>query len=255
MLGRVIMLNCMVGVRAINSTHRVSRVFRYSSTGFTMRSFHSYAIIVLLVFGWSGVVHAAIDEANNGPRAVVEHAANKVIEILDNERESIRNNPDQIYDLVDEHILPNFDFDKMSLFVLGKVWKQATQEQKTRFQREFTRLLINTYTTALLEYSTDEPITYKDVKLSAKNKNVAIVPTEVRQKGTGPIDVTYRMFKNDNGWRIYDVIIDGVSLVTNYRANFASLLRSEGLDGLIANLSEHNHPKDIVTSKSEPVAQ
>lgn len=203
-------------------------------------------IFFLAASCWAGMLHASVDEGQAGPRAVVENAANQVIAILEEKREFIRNNPDEIYGLVNEHILLHFDFDKMSYFVLGKAWKGATAQQKSDFQREFKYLLINTYATALLEFSTDDEILYKDVAFSPKNKNVAIVSTEVKPNGADPIGVSYRMFHSADAWRIYDVVIDGVSLVTNYRANFAGQVRSKGLDGLIASLSEHNQPKESV---------
>ena len=119
---------------------------------------------------------------------------------------------------------------------------------KDKFQKEFKALLISTYTTALSEFSTDGDIVYKEVVVSPKNDNIAVVPTEIRQKGAGPVEVAYRMFRVDGIWRIYDVAIGGVSLVTNYRANFASQLRSNGLDGLIASLGKHNLPQDQANS-------
>ncbi|MCW8963115.1 MAG: ABC transporter substrate-binding protein [Gammaproteobacteria bacterium] len=212
-----------------------------------MKFIKQLGIFLVLAICWSGIVYANAGDTGAGPKAVVEKAANDVISTLDNEGESIRNDPDKVYGLVNELILPHFDFDKMSYFVLGKVWKTASEQQKLDFQNEFKQLLINTYTTALLEFSSEEKIIYKDVKVSPKNKNVAIVPTEIRQKGTNPIDVTYRMYRTGDQWRIYDVIIDGVSLVTNYRANFAGEVRSNGLDGLIRSLGEHNQPNDVVT--------
>lgn len=212
-----------------------------------MKFINQLGTFLVLAICWSGFVYASVEDTKSGPKAVVEKAANDVISTLDTEGESIRNDPDKVYSLVNELILPHFDFDKMSYFVLGKVWKTASEQQKLDFQNEFKQLLINTYTTALLEFSSEEKIIYKDVKVSPKNKNVAIVPTEIRQKGTNSIDVTYRMYRTGDHWRIYDVIIDGVSLVTNYRANFAGEMRSNGLDGLIRSLSEHNQPNDVVT--------
>ena len=211
-----------------------------------MKFTQQLAMILLTAWCWAGMAHASVDEGQTGPRIVVENAANQAIAILEEKREIIRQNPDEIYGLVDDQILPHFDFDKMSYFVLGKVWKNATEQQKSNFQREFKHLLISTYATALLEYSSDDEIVYKDVSYSPKNKNIAIVSTEVRPKGATPVGVSYRMFRTDDTWKIYDVVIDGVSLVTNYRANFAGQVRSKGLDGLITSLSEHNQPKQSV---------
>ena len=172
---------------------------------------------LVLLTGWLSLAHAG----DQGPRMVVEQAANEVLDILKKDGGKIRKNPDEIVNLANDLILPLFDFDKMSYFVLGKSWIQATNQQKQDFQREFKRLLIGTYTKAITEFSDDREIIYRDTVVSSKNTNVAMVPTEIRQKGGAPINVAYRMFQSESQWRIYDVVIDGVSLVTNYRANFA----------------------------------
>lgn len=196
--------------------------------------------LLALALGWSLPARAE----DNGARTVVEKAANEVLAILKQDGERIRNNPQEIVRLANEHILPLFDFDKMSYFVLGKVWSQATPQQQADFQKEFKELLISTYASALSKFSTDGEIVYKDTVVSPKNANIAIVPTEIHQKGAGPIQVAYRMLQAKEVWRIYDVVIDGVSLVTNYRANFASEVRTHGLEGLIAKLGKHNEPAE-----------
>jgi len=207
-------------------------------------------ILLVLAVCWSSLAHASIDGVELGPKEAVEQAANQVIEVLEKEGDEIRGNQDKIYSLVNNHILPHFDFDKMSYFVLGNAWKSASEQQRNDFQDQFKHLLINTYTTALSEYSTDGEIIYKEVMVSPKNENIAIVPTEVHQKGRGPVAVAYRMYRSEGAWRIYDVSIDGVSLVKNYRANFAGQLRDSGIEGLISSMSEHNQPKeDVMTAK------
>ena len=220
-----------------------------------MRAVGHIRALLVLALCW----HPLVSAMETGPREVVEKAANEVIEILRQDGDNIRSNPDEIYELANEFILPLFDFDKMSYFVLGKVWQQATAQQKLDFQREFKQLLISTYATALAGFKTDEEIVYQKVMVSPKNENIAIVPSEVRRKGAGPIAVAYRMIRADGAWRIYDVVIDGVSLVTNYRANFASKLRSGGLDSLITNLNEHNktesQPRDAAKVTVQPASQ
>lgn len=217
-----------------------------------MRFLTQIGLGLMLLTGWLSLAHAE----DQGPRIVVEQAANEVLDILKKDGDKIRNNPDEIVNLANDLILPLFDFDKMSYFVLGKSWTGATDQQKQDFQREFKRLLIATYTKAISEFSDDREIIYKDTVVSPKNTNVAMVPTEIRQKGGAPINVAYRMFQSESQWRIYDVVIDGVSLVTNYRANFAGQVRSNGLDGLIASLSKHNQPQDQVKATTiQPASQ
>lgn len=196
---------------------------------------------LLAVFCWFSYAHANVE--SDDPKIIVQQVSNRVITALTEDADAIRANPDKVSALINEHITPHFDLEKISHFVLGKVWQQATETQQADFQREFKHLLVGTYSAALLEYSGDDQIIYKDAKISPKNPNVAIVPTEVRQKGSDPIEVTYRMLRTDGQWRIYDIVISGVSLVTNYRADFAGQVRDNGLDGLIATLNKHNQKK------------
>lgn len=185
---------------------------------------------------------------------VVEKAANEVIAVLDKEAEQIAKDPEKAYLLVEQYVIPYFDFDRMSYYILGNFWKDATDEQKTRFQTEFKRMLVNTYATALSEYTSDEEINYLPT-VTSKNPDIVIVPTEIRQQGSQPVSVAYRMFREDDHWRIYDVAIGGISLVTNYRASFASQIRKGGLEGLLSSLASHNTSLTDTDTKSGSESQ
>lgn len=201
-----------------------------------MKSARLFSLSLLLLLGLPMQVSAG--EAHE----VVKNAADNVIQILEEEAESIKNNPDRVYGLVEAHILPHFDFERMSYFVLGNFWKKATPEQKKRFLSEFKHLLVSTYATALSEYSSEEEIVFMPTRVSS-NPDVVVVPTEIRQTGSAPVGVAYRMYRNDDVWRIFDVAIGGISLVTNYRANFAGQIRKGGMDGLLESMARHNQPK------------
>lgn len=221
-----------------------------------MKFISQIILLFSLAAGVSLHAYGSSAEKSLGPQEAVEQAANRIITVLKEEGDGVADDPDKVYALVDTHVLPHFDFDRMSYFVLGQVWKSATDKQKEDFQEQFKQLLINTYTTALSEYSTDGEILYTGVKISPKNEDIAIVQTEIRQKGRGPVAVSYRMYRTEGLWRIYDVSIGGVSLVTNYRANFAGSVRSQGLDGLISTLMDHNKPKsDTATVKPASTVQ
>lgn len=180
--------------------------------------------------------------AQSDAQQVVKVAADEVINILEKEGDAVRKDPKRLYEVIKANILPYFDFDKMSYFVLGKYWKQASVAQQARFQEGFKHLLINTYATALAEYNTDQEIVYQQAQIAGNGK-AAIVPTEIHQKDSAPIPVVYRLYKSEDSWRIFDVIISGVSLVKNYRASFAGQIRRDGLDKLIDSLVEHNKPE------------
>jgi phospholipid transport system substrate-binding protein len=126
----------------------------------------------------------------------------------------------------------------MSRLVLGKYWRKATPEQREAFVREFRELLIRTYATALLNYS-GQDIVYLPVRVGKDVRKVT-VNTQVRATGAPAIPVDYRLWLSDNGWKVYDVSIDNISLVSNYRSSFASQIRRYKLDGLIAKLQKLN---------------
>jgi phospholipid transport system substrate-binding protein len=196
--------------------------------------------------------HANVDamaSVLSEPQLVIKKASDQVIQVLTTERESFNKDPGKVYDLVNEYILPHFDFELMSYYVLGGYWKNASVQQKTDFQTQFRRLLVRTYATAFADYK-DEKIEFLS-DVNTGNKDHIIVQTKIHQKGASPIAVAYRMIHSGNTWKIYDVSIGGVSLVTNYRANFSGQVRRKGLDKLIESLEEHNKPVDTKTTESQ----
>ena len=170
---------------------------------------------------------------------LVKDTTDHVIMVLKEEREVIDKNPGRIYDIVNEFILPKFDFEKMSQRVLGKYWRTATPEQRSQFINEFQVLLVRTYATALREYS-DQTIQFLPTRESAEE---ATVRTQIEQSGSPPIPINYELYLKDGDWKVFDIAIDGVSLVINYRSTFTSEIKKNGVDGLIARLAKHNSEK------------
>lgn len=183
-----------------------------------------------------GVVANTEDSAE----AVVRDTTEKVIDVLNKQRDVLDKDPDRIYGIVDEYIIPHFDFERMSQRVLGKFWHRASEEQQTKFVRQFQTLLVHTYAAALREYS-NQKIEYLPSRPREEGK--VSVRTQIVQSGSPPIPIQYEMYKRADGWRVYDITIDGVSLVINYRSTFASEIRSNGLDGLIERLAKHNQQR------------
>lgn len=168
---------------------------------------------------------------------MVKGATERVLETLNKDREVISNDPTRIYGIVNKFILPHFDFERMSQRVLGKFWHRATEEQQRKFVREFQTLLVHTYGAALREYSTQK-VEYLPSR--SRDGGEVSVRTQIVQTASLPIPIYYEMYKLDVGWKVYDVTIDGVSLVINYRSTFASEIRNSGIDGLIERLVKHN---------------
>jgi phospholipid transport system substrate-binding protein len=178
--------------------------------------------------------------ASASPQDLVKSTSDQMIVALKKNRATLKQNPGKIYDLVHSIIIPNFDFDLMSRWVLGKNWKQASPQQQQRFIQEFRTFLVRTYAGALLEY-TDEEIRFLPTPSVGAGADDVTVRSEVLLKAGTPIPVNYSLHLNkDKGWKVYDVSVDGISLVTNYRSTFATQVRDGGMDALINDLSTRN---------------
>ena len=189
---------------------------------------------LLLTVIFSNIAFSAIN-----PDELVRKTADDVIATIKADKKIQEGDRDKIYKLAEEKILPNFDFDKISRLVIGKYWRRANLEQKNKFQEEFKNLILRTYAVALSKYQ-DQKIEYKPMRMKPNDK-IVTVKTEIIQSEAQPVKVDYILSKNDNdGWLVIDIIIEGVSLVTNYRSQFASEIKSKGMDGLIEALSKKN---------------
>ena len=176
--------------------------------------------------------------AVEGPDALVKRTAEDVLATVKSDADIQAGDQDKIFALAEEKIVPNFNFDKVSRLVLGKNWTKATPDQKTAFQAEFRTLLIRTYATALSKYK-NQTIEYKPLRM-ADGATTASVKTAILQPAGQPIAVDYSLEKKADVWKVYDIVIEGVSLVTNYRGQFAQEIRQNGLDSLIKKLGDKN---------------
>jgi phospholipid transport system substrate-binding protein len=177
--------------------------------------------------------------AASSPEAVVKETSDGVINRIETQRAALEANPEQVYELVNELVIPHFDFVSMSKWVLGKNWKSASESQRTEFIEQFKTLLVRTYARALLEYSGQE-IKYFPAE-QKPDSNLAVVKTELTSgAGAQPFPVAYRMHQANEQWKVVDVAVDGVSLVSTYRGSFASQIKKEGFDSLIQKLADKN---------------
>jgi phospholipid transport system substrate-binding protein len=194
----------------------------------------SLVVIGVLFLGQS--VSAAVSD----PQALVIKTTEQVLAEIQTKKKELSANPAKIYPLVDEILLPRFDFTQISRLVLGDHWKTATAPEKKSFIKEFRELLVRTYATALLSYSGQE-IEYPPVK-SAPNAKKVKIKTKVKNAGASAVPIDYSLYlsKSKKDWKVYDVTIDGVSLVSTYRTNFNSQIRRNKLAGLISDLKQRN---------------
>ncbi|MGO9445406.1 MAG: phospholipid-binding protein MlaC [Thiobacillaceae bacterium] len=168
------------------------------------------------------------------PDVLAKTTTQEVIAILKADKDLKSRNINRVYELVEDKVLPHFDFDRMTQLAVGRYWQKTTPEQKQSLVHEFKNLLVRTYASALTSF-TNQVVEFKPLALKPDDTDVT-VKTEVVQPGGQPIPIDYSMYKTDFGWKVYDVSIDGVSLVINYRASFGNTIRQSGIDGLIALL-------------------
>ncbi|MFO7593748.1 MAG: ABC transporter substrate-binding protein [Pseudomonadota bacterium] len=188
-------------------------------------------------------------EANVPPEKMLESVTREVFTVLESERDAVMKEPTMLFDLVEEVLLPHVDMEVMSRFVLGKHWRTADAEQRKRFTAEFKNLLIRFYVSALVENpekidellsNTKDVITYRAPNIDAETRKT-VVRAEVHMPNGGPkVPVTFSLFRRNGEWLMYDVNVDGISLVTNYRSSFSTEVSRVGLDVLIERLAERN---------------
>ncbi|KAA3652050.1 MAG: ABC transporter substrate-binding protein [Proteobacteria bacterium] len=198
-----------------------------------MNMFGRKALVIGLVWLMSMSAWAA-----PSPDALVRTVMDEVLEIVRQDEAIQSGDASRAAALVDEKVLPHFDFRIMTSLAVGRDWRQATPAQRDRLVGEFRTLLVRTYSNALTQYR-DQQIDFKPLRAKAGDTDVT-VRTEVRQPGAKPVEIDYALEKQGENWKVYDVIVAGVSLVTNYRSSFATEIRSGGIDGLIKALEAKN---------------
>lgn len=195
--------------------------------------------MINLIAGCAALLFMGAAAADNlTPDVLVKNTASDVLDIIKKDKDIQNGDMRKISALAEEKILPHFDFERMSRMVLGKNWSKATKEQQQQFVVEFRSLLVRTYASALTKYR-NQTIEYKPLRAQPTDTDV-VVRTQIVQPGGQPLPIDYSLVKKDDGWKVYDVTIEGVSLVTNYRGQFATEVRQSGMDGLIQRLAEKN---------------
>ncbi len=174
----------------------------------------------------------------DSPDALIKKVTEEVLTIVRQDKDIQNGNTRKAIELVEVKVLPHFNFQRMTALAMGKDWNKANADQKKRLSEEFKTLLVRTYSNALTSYR-DQTIRYKPTKMPGGDADV-IVKTEILQPGSKPVQLDYSLEKQPEGWKVYDVIVAGVSLVTNYRDTFTQEVRANGVDGLIQMLSAKN---------------
>jgi len=192
-----------------------------------------YLMPLFLAFAPLGSL--AADEA---PDAMVKRIADEVVAIVKTDKDVQAGNSAKVVQLAEEKVLPHFDFTRMTRLAVGRNWQQATPEQREALTKEFRTLLVRTYSSSLSQYR-DQKIQVKPLQVAPGDEDV-IVRTAILQENGPQIPIDYRMEKAKDGWKVYDVVIDGASLVTTYRGSFNDQIQRGGIDALVKTLQERN---------------
>ncbi len=181
--------------------------------------------------------------AELGPEDLVRNTSARVLNEIQSNLQQFQQDPTKLYALVGEIVLPHFDFEGMIDLALGRYRNQVSAEQRPLIVREFQVLLVRTYSRALLDYN-NENMVYLPMEVSNETGNVT-VKSEIEQAGGFPIPLNYQLRQGDQGWKIFDISVDDVSLVSNYSSSFARQIRKHGVEGLIKTLHDRNQDYEI----------
>lgn len=173
-----------------------------------------------------------------GPDVLVKNVTLEVIEIILKDKDIRSGNQKKVIDLVEEKVLPHFNFTAMTRLAVAKNWDKATVDQKNQLIEEFKILLVRTYSSALSTYS-NQKFDFRPLRAKPTDTDVT-VQVRIAQTGREPVTLDYDMEKTATGWKAYDVRVGGVSLVANYRTEFANEIRTSGIDGLVKSLASKN---------------
>ena len=190
--------------------------------------------LVFLLFVAAGSASAQ----NMGPDALVKMVTDDVLTVVRRDKDIQNGDANKAIALVETKVAPHFDFPHMTALAMGRDWKKASPEQKKLLSDEFKTLLVRTYSNSLTAYK-NQTVAYKPASLHAGETDV-IIKTEILQLGNKPVQLDYALEKVGSSWKVYDVIVAGISLVTNYRTTFTQEVRATGVDGLIQMLATKN---------------
>ena len=201
-----------------------------------MRFIVSRAMIMLFAFLVTTQVIAQAEE----PDVMLKRVTQEMITALRQDDKELRANPSKIYPIIDRILVPHIDWDAMAHWVVGRnAWDRATEAQRARFSKEFKDLLVRTYASTLRAYD-NQTIEYLPIRGGIQGKNRVQVSSLIRESGREPIKVTYRMGRQGDQWLVYDITIEGISLLKGFQSQFAQEIQQKGLDSLSARLHQHN---------------
>jgi len=198
--------------------------------------------LVCLVFAFASPALAQ----ELGPEELVKKVTAEILDAVKSDKELASGNREKALKLAEEKVLPLIDFEEATRLAVGRSWSQASPEQKKRLTEEFRRMLVRTYSSAISSYQGQTmkvlPVRMKPGDTEATVRNQYIRP------GAKPVQLDYSMHKTDAGWKIYDIVVEGISLVLTYRSEFDAVVKQEGIDGLIKRVAAKSSPAGVGSS-------
>jgi phospholipid transport system substrate-binding protein len=183
-----------------------------------------------------------VTSAETDPQSVMIDVSTRLFSAVDSNRAAIRKNPEAVYPIVDEIVFPHFDVEYATQLVLAQHWREATPDQRRRFIDAFYRALLRTYGGALADATADrlKVLPFRGDKSAPQ----VTVRTEVTRSGGGVIPVDYRLHRTPEGWKAFDVVIEGISYVRNYRTDLDAEISAKGLDAVIHRIESQGLASD-----------
>lgn len=200
----------------------------------------SSSIILSLFCAVLLVIASERSFASEDPIQMMQGLSSRVMGALKQNRSELQRNPNKVYEVVNRYILPSVDFVEMARWVVGRnAWQQADAATQKRFVDEFKNLVIRSYAQSLMKY-TDQTVDFLPLRGSAAGKERVQVSSFVRESGKKAVRIDYRLLRAGGSWKVYDIIIEGVSLMQGYRAQFSDDIRQGGVKAVVNKLHQHN---------------
>jgi len=203
---------------------------------------------ILKVAGLSLFIALLVSAQDLGPEELVKKVTQEVMDAIKSDKQLAAGDRSRAVKLAEEKVLPHVDFEEATRIAAGRSWKQATPEQQKKLVAEFRNMLVRTYSSAIQPYE-DQQIKVLPVRMKPGDTEVTVRNQLIRSGGK-PVPIDYAMRKTDAGWKIYDIVVEGVSLVLTYRSEFDAVVKQDGIDGLIKRLAQKNAPPGGSSSKS-----
>ncbi len=179
-----------------------------------------------------------------GPEELVKKVTADVLEAIKSDKQLAAGDKQKAMKLAEEKVLPHVDFEEATRLAVGRGWKEATPEQKKKLVTEFRNMLVRTYSNAISAYE-GQTMKVMPVRMKPGDTETTVHNQFVRPGNPKPVLIDYSMRKTEKGWKIYDIVVEGVSLVLTYRSEFDAVAKQEGIDGLIKRLSQKNTPAAV----------